>query len=174
MSYSVGQVLYVVLRKEPNVYPMQVVEEITKKTLDGEVTTYMLRAGSDPSKVLALNDIDGEVFDSSDNARKTLIERVSQSINHRVEQAITKAKEWYPSGFERASNDPLSLVKKASPAGEGSSTQATLPKKTPVRSEVAQLAAELAAETEESNMVELPDGTKAKIKSVKLPPALQS
>ncbi len=171
MNYRVGQVLYVVLRKEPNVYPMQVVEEITKKTLEGEVTTYMLRAGSDPNKVLSINEIDGEIFDSSDTAKRTLIERVSQSITNRVEQAVNKAKEWYPSGFEHASDDPLTLIKKAT---LGNGEQAAKPKRQ-ARTETAALAAELAAEAAEADaIVELPDGTKAKVKSVKLPSSLQS
>jgi len=176
MSYKVGQVLFVVLRKEPNVYPMQVVEEITKKTLEGEVTTYMLRAGSDPNKVLSISDIDGEIFDSADNAKKTLFDRVSQSINYRVEQAVAKAKEWYPTGFEHASDDPLALIKKATLGGEKPAP--AKPKKPAAapgapRPETAALAAELAAEAEDA-VVELPDGTKAKVKSVKLPPAMQS
>ena len=43
MNYSVGQILFVVLNKKGQVYPMQVIEEIRKKTLKGEVTTYVLQ-----------------------------------------------------------------------------------------------------------------------------------
>jgi hypothetical protein len=181
MSYRVGQVLYVVLRKEPNVYPMQVVEEITKKTLEGEVTTYMLRAGADASKVLPINDIDGEIFDSADNARKTLIERVSQSIATRVDQAISKAKEWYPSGFEHASDDPMSLIKKTMTVTDqlAAARQAKQQKQQQrqLQPELAELQAELQAETEQSAMIEIPDGNggirMAKVNSVKVPPSMQ-
>lgn len=181
MSYRVGQVLYVVLRKEPNVYPMQVVEEITKKTLEGEVTSYMLRAGADPTKVLAINDIDGEIFDSADTARKTLNERVMASISARVDQAISKAKEWYPSGFEHASDDPMSLIKKTMTvtdqlAAARQAKQAKQQQKQP-SPELAELQAELQAEAEEATMMEVPDGNggivMAKVKSVKVPPTMQ-
>lgn len=184
MSYKVGQVLYVILRKEASVYPMQVVEEITKKTLDGEVTTYMVRAGSDPNKVLPINDIDGEVFDSAEKAKKTLIDRVSSSINQRVEQAVLKAKEWYPTGFESAIDDPLSIIKKTALDAQVSAAkpkrgcQEPAPAAPPgaPRPETAALAAELAAEAEETVMMEVPDGNggfmKAKVKGVKLPPGL--
>lgn len=181
MNYKVGQVLYVILRKEPNVYPMQVVEEITKKTLEGEITTYMVRAGSDPNKVLPITDIDGEIFDSSEKALKTLIERVSRSITVRVEQAVGKAKEWYPTGFESASDDPLSIIKKTTldPTPQLTKPKRGQPPPVPqgrVRSETAELAAELAAEAEDAVVMEVPDGNggmvKAKVKGVKLPPEL--
>lgn len=184
MSYKVGQVLYVILKKEATVFPMQVVEEITKKTLtEGEVTTYMVRAGADPNKVLAITDIDGEVFDSSEKALKTLIDRVSKSITLRVEQAVGKAKEWYPSGFESASDDPLSIIKKSTL--DPAAAAVTKPKKgqpqvekpnANIRPETAELAAELAAEAEDAVAMEVPDGNggvmRAKVKAVKLPPEL--
>lgn len=177
MSYKVGQVLYVVLRKEPNVYPMQVVEEITKKTLDGEATSYMLRAGADVSKVVSITDIDGEIFDSADNARKTLIERVSQSIAHRVEQAVNKAKEWYPSGFEHVSDDPMSLIKKTVTSHDQMAAARAAKQQKQQQRQVRPEVAEFAAEVEET-VVEVPDGKGgvmlAKVNSVKMPPMIQS
>jgi hypothetical protein len=159
---------------------MQVVKEVTEKTLDGEVTTYMLRAGADPNKTVNIGEIDGEIFDSADNARRVLVERVTQAIAARVEQAVSKAKEWYPSGFEHASDDPLSLIKKtvlvtgeqaAAPAPKRKNGNGGAPAKPAPRAETTELAAELAAEAEAA-VIELPDGTKAKVKSVKLPPNL--
>ena len=41
MSYHVGQVLFVILNKKTQVYPMMVVEEIIKKTMQGEETNYI-------------------------------------------------------------------------------------------------------------------------------------
>lgn len=171
MSYKVGQILFVVLRKEAKVYPMQVVEEITKKTLDGEVKTYMVRAGSKAEDVLSVADIDGEVFDSASKAKSTLIERSTHAITQRVEMALSKAKEWYPTGFEEASDDALNAVRKnitsiAKPK--------TLPKK--ISNELAQLQAEMQEEVldeGESSFMELPDGTRVKIGSLKLPESMQ-
>ena len=177
-NYRVGQVLYVVLRKEASVYPMQVVKEVTEKTLEGEVVTHMVRAGADPQKVLAITDIDGEIFDSAEKAKKVLIERVSNSISQRVDNAVSKAKEWYPSGFEHASDDPLSIIKKTAAPGVAESRPATQPpkppKRQPMKPEVAALAAELAEEAQDQAVLQLPDGSTAKVKSVKLPPELQS
>lgn len=92
--YVVGQVLFVVLTNKNQVYPMQVVEVITKKTLKGEVVSYLLQAGSDGSTIM-LDKIDGEIFDSAEKSRKTLIQRATQQINRLVDAAVKKSTEWY-------------------------------------------------------------------------------
>lgn len=178
MSYTVGQILYVVLRKEPNVYPMQVVEEITKKTLDGEITSYMVRAGKDATKVLPIAEVDGEIFDSAEAAKKTLIDRVSQAILHRVEKAVESAQEWYPSGFEHASDDPMAIIKKTVVSVDPMAVaRAAKQQKRQMKPEVAELAAEFQAEANEAPMIEVPDGKggvmMARINSVKVPPQMQ-
>ena len=156
----------------------QVVEEITKRTLKGEVTTHVLRAGSDPSKTIDIKDIDGDVFDSAENAKKTLFERASRAINSKVDAAVEKAKEWYPSGYESAIDDPLSLIKKTASMETSQPQQSAAPQRKrhsggTLRPEVAQTAAELAHDAE-ATLVELPDGIKARVASVKLPPTMQS
>ena len=40
MSYTVGQVLYLLSKKETKVFPVQVVEVVLRKTLEGEATSY--------------------------------------------------------------------------------------------------------------------------------------
>ena len=178
MSYAVGQVFYVVLNKQATVYPMQVVEEITKKTLDGAVTTYMVR-GQDAEKQMIITDIDGEIFDSADAARKALIDRVSQSISERVDTAVGQAKEWYPTGFESASGDPMAMIKKTTQLGDVQQQQPSPPKnrgqfQKKTSFEVAQLQAELQAEAADVTMMEVPDGKggtmMAKVKSLKVAP----
>lgn len=99
-SYRVGQVLFIVPKGKTLLLPMQVVEEITKKTLTGTQTSYMLKLGSDPDKTVDVADIEGEVFESSDKARKSLAERATKATNKIVDAAINKALEWYPGSFE--------------------------------------------------------------------------
>jgi len=164
-QYKLGQTLYVILHKEASVYPIQVVEITTKKTLEGEQTVYMVRAGADPKKILAVSDLAGDIFESPDKARQVLMERVSQSINARIESAVTKAKEWYPNGFESTNVlDPLSLIK--------NSDNVKKSEKSVTRPEVAQLAVEFAQEADRA-MLELPDGQKVRVRSVKLPEELK-
>lgn len=169
MTYKVGQVIYVVLRREAVVYPVQVVEEITKKTLDGEATTYMIRAGSNPQKVVGVSDVDGELFDTAEAVKATLVDRASASIVERVDQAVAKAREWYPSGFESRASDPLALIMKHDGASGTDARQ-----RPAIRTEVAELAAELQSETaSDEAVIELDGGVKARVRSVRLPDALQ-
>ena len=81
---------------------MQVIEEITKKTLDGVEVDYILRGGGPDSKVgaIRLGDVDGEIFETSDKAKEILTHRVVDTIQKRVDAAVAKAKEWYPSSLE--------------------------------------------------------------------------
>lgn len=135
MNYSVGQVLYVVLNKKGQVYPMQVVEEITKKTLRGEETTYVLQGGSDPESRLLIDKVDGEIFNSAEDARSALISRATAQINKLVSLAVAKSREWYGKNEE--------AKKEQTPEPE------TLPKFPEEKDEV---------------IVQLPDGTKARLR----------
>ena len=95
MGYLIGQVLFVVLNKKNQIYPMQVIEIITKKTLKGEEVQYLLQGGADRTSTVMLNQVDGEIFDSSDKARKTLIDRATKQVNRLMDIAVAKSKEWY-------------------------------------------------------------------------------
>lgn len=144
MKYSVGQVLYVVLKKTTSVYPMQVIKEITEKTMGGEVTTYMVQGGADATSALLISEIDGEIFDSADRAKVALIERATATISRLIDNAVVKSREWYPQSFEAPAGDPMALLKKQNGSGNG---------------------IELAGD---ASVIELPDGKKARVRSVKV------
>ena len=93
--YLIGHIVFVVLSKKNQIYPMQVIEIITKRTLQGEETSYILQAGSDQNSKVGMDQIDGEVFESHEVARKTLVNRASQQINRLIDMAIAKSAEWY-------------------------------------------------------------------------------
>lgn len=137
-SYDIGQVLFIILNKKGQVYPMQVVEVIHKKTLKGEDTRYVLRGGLDKSTTLMLDEVEGEIFESAEKARTSLIARATQQVNNIVDLAIKKSKEWY--GQTSVEND----VK----------TMEDLPDLNSLRQE----------ESSSSTEVMLPDGTIAKIR----------
>lgn len=95
--YSVGQVLYFILAKKSQVYPMQVVEIITKKTLGGEEVSYVLQAGPEKETKIMFDQVDGEVFESTDMIRQTLIHRATLQVNKLIDTAMSKADVWYSS-----------------------------------------------------------------------------
>lgn len=105
MRYSVGQVVYIILSKKGQVYPMRIIEEITKKTLKGEETNYVAQAGADLSTTILLDQIEGEIFVTANEAKKILIERATSQIEKIVDNAVLKAKEWYT----EKSNDDVEI-----------------------------------------------------------------
>lgn len=174
MAYSIGQALYVVLRKETRVYPVQVVKVVTETTLDGDSVTYIVRAGSAAGttepKTLPLDQIDGEVFEAIDQVKTTLIERAKVGIVRLTDVAEAKAKEWYPNAFEaptKETDDLTTLKKPDVPRSPRRRKERQSP-------EVEALAAELQQEAiDADDVIELPDGTKARIRTVSVPTALQ-
>lgn len=171
MKYSVGQVLFVILKSENRVYPMQVIEEITKKTLGGEEISYMVKAGSgdDPKTKMLITEVSGEIFDSASKARGALTERATSVINRLVDVAVQKANEWYPNCFESSDDDPVALLKKQPTTPTQPIPKQPRAKRANNPSPVEDLKAELAAEAEEATIITLPDGRQAKVRSVKLP-----
>ena len=91
--YVIGQVLFVVLSKKNQVYPMQVIEVITKKTLNGEEVSYVLQAGSDKDSKVTLSQVDGEVFNTAEDAKHTLVQRATSQSIKLVDAATRKAGE---------------------------------------------------------------------------------
>lgn len=94
-SYYVGQIVYVVLNKRVAVQPFRIVEIITKRTLDGEETNYRLQGGPNSSSSVMLNDLDGELFETSDAVRTALVERAAEQIDKIVDDAMSKSFDWY-------------------------------------------------------------------------------
>jgi len=102
MSYHVGQILFVILNKKVCIYPMMVIEEVIKKTMCGEDTSYVLQAGSDKSTIILLDQLDGEVFESAEEAKRILTNRATQQIEKLIDSAISKANEWYNNFDDKA------------------------------------------------------------------------
>lgn len=94
MTYKVGQVVYIVLSKKGQVYPMMIVEEITKKTLKGEEVNYVLQSGSDSSTKILMSQIEGEIFETPDETKKVLVARATSQIEKIVLSAEKKSQEW--------------------------------------------------------------------------------
>lgn len=95
MTYRVGQILFVIINKKMQIYPMMITEEIVKRTLQGEEVNYVLQGGSDSSATILLNQVDGEIFESAEEAKYVLTNRATHQIEKLVDAAILKAKEWY-------------------------------------------------------------------------------
>lgn len=92
LEYKVGQVLYVVFKGEKRVVPLQIIEEITRKTLEGLKVDYKLRSGPEDKSFINFNDIEGDVFETPDLAIEVLTDRAKSSIEKIVSNAAEKAR----------------------------------------------------------------------------------
>lgn len=136
-SYNVGQILFIVFNKKNQVYPMQIVEVIHKKTLKGEDTKYLLQGGVDKTIKVLLDEIDGEIFDSPEKARSTLISRATLQVNNLMNVAVKKSVEWYGA---RAEKNQIETIENLPDLNE------------------------LSSEDQNSTEVMLPDGSIAKVR----------
>lgn len=100
-NYSIGQVLFVVSNKKIQVYPVQVIEVIHKKTLRGEDIKYLLQDSKDKNSTVLLDEVDGEVFDSAEKVRMALIDRATRQINNIVDAAVKNSRDLYTSKSEK-------------------------------------------------------------------------
>jgi len=77
------------------IYPMMIIEEIVKRTMQGEEVNYVLQGGSDSTTTILLNQVDGEIFESAEEAKYVLTNRATQQIEKLIDSAVARANEWY-------------------------------------------------------------------------------
>lgn len=101
--YKVGQVVYVILSEKNMVVPFQIVEEVTKKTLQGEAILYRVVYGGESNKTpRVLSELKGEVFETLQEVKVFLMQNVTNWVNAQLSGAQKKANAWYKSndGFD--------------------------------------------------------------------------
>lgn len=98
MELTVGQIVFIVSQKNMSVYPMRVVEAISKQALNKDTSVSYVFEGPPPhdgSNRISSTELEGEVFSSADAAHRALTERAHASIAKIVGQARAKASEWF-------------------------------------------------------------------------------
>ena len=83
-TYEVGSVLWVIHSDRPGLMAYRVVEEITKKTLEGEQIQYLVESATRKSKTVKLDSIKGIIFEDSEEAKQKMIENATKAIDGMV------------------------------------------------------------------------------------------
>jgi len=83
-SYEVGTVLWIIHKDRPGLMAYQVIEEITKKTLEGEKIQYIVRSAMPKAKAVKLETIKGNIFEDSEEAKQKLLENATRAIDGMV------------------------------------------------------------------------------------------
>jgi hypothetical protein len=150
-KYRVGQILYAILNKDVRIYPLQCIEEVHKRTLDGETIAYIVRGGIDQNARMDVSEVDGEIFESIDKAKQWLIEKSTINITKLCEAAAQKALDWY--GYVEQQAPPKE--KKVKEKKKQEQVQEEVQEAVPQQQETT---------SEEYQYVILPDGTKARMR----------
>ena len=87
MDLSVGQIIYLLANNEPKVYPVLVTEQIDKKTLSGNETTYVVRLPTEDEVEVPLEKLDVEVFGSVEDIKTAMVERARSQIDRILESS---------------------------------------------------------------------------------------
>ena len=80
--YAVGDVVYIISNKKRNVVPVQIVEQIVRRSLDGESVSFKAALpGRDRSQSIDLHSVDGTVYRTLADARRFLYDQATNAIN---------------------------------------------------------------------------------------------
>jgi len=80
-QYDVGTILWIIHKDRPGLVAYRVVEEITKKTLEGEKIQYLVQPAIPRATTVQLESIKGRIFLNSEEAKNALIENATRAID---------------------------------------------------------------------------------------------
>jgi hypothetical protein len=110
---NVGQIVYLLAKKEARVYPVLVAEEINKKTLGGSTTSYVVKLPTREETYVGLEKIDAEVFTTIDLARSEMLSRASRQIEMILDKA-SKITEVFASEMGNVKTDEEDFISEES------------------------------------------------------------
>ena len=104
--HRVGQVLFIILNKKQQVIPVQVTEQIVRRTLTGEDISYIVSIPArEGFKPMTLEQIDGEVFTSIDLVKERMFANATEVINAISDKAKNVAKNRFDYNPEESNAD---------------------------------------------------------------------
>lgn len=95
MNFDVGQIIYVLSGETDKIIPMQVCEELRRRSIEGEDVTYLVRSGPNKSETFKIDQINGKVFTSLELARAHLKAKFDKWIEEQVEWTVATQRSWY-------------------------------------------------------------------------------
>ena len=107
MKLNVGQILYLLPKKNIKIIPSQVVEEIVKRKISGEEVTYMVMLPDENRSIIDITKLDVEIFTDSDSIRTHMVENAVKSIDEMLENSIEIANNIF---VKNKIEDAVSLV----------------------------------------------------------------
>ena len=101
MRHEVGQIIYLLSNNEMKIFPARVEEEIIRRRVGAESTTYRVSLPNKSRDVVDLADLDVTVFVTPADLRSHMVENAIKTIDSLVERSIKFSK-----AFEDARQEP--------------------------------------------------------------------
>jgi len=90
--YNVGQILFVVLNKKPQIIPVKITEQVVRRSIDGENIQYsVLVPTTSGDKTFELSDLDGEVYTSISDVESAMMSNAHAMIKKMSQKAYRVA-----------------------------------------------------------------------------------
>jgi len=96
MQYQVGQILYICSKKSVKIIPMQIVEIVTRVTIQGDSKEYMIQLPDQEKTVAPLTKIKGDIFTDINEIKSHLVANATVAI----EEMISLTKETVTDRFD--------------------------------------------------------------------------
>jgi len=89
--YEVGQVVFVISDKHKKVLPVRVVEQVVRRTLNGETVEYQVKGDNEKSQTYTLSSIGSQHFNSAEGVKRYMYENATTQIDQIVDAALQAA-----------------------------------------------------------------------------------
>lgn len=97
--YSIGDIVWAVIpsekSKEKEVYPLQVCEEVTKKTLEGVETIFYVKNNKKVFSVVDLSSEGISLWASLSSVEEYLQKQFNDSLQVKINKATNLSKSWF-------------------------------------------------------------------------------
>lgn len=108
-GYTIGQVIFVISNHENRVMPLQIIEEVVRKTIEGEEVSYTVRSGEEAIQPLPKN---AEVFETLGQVKDAMIKRATSAIDGMLATALRSAEELFGHKEILSLKKPVQPIKK--------------------------------------------------------------
>lgn len=107
MTYTVGQIVYLLSRKDVKVFPALVIEEIKRKTIESEIISYVVRLPDKSMSEVLLEEISADVYVSLEDLKESMMKNAKVQIERLLEKAEKTSDVFAP---EKTDNDNSELI----------------------------------------------------------------
>ena len=119
MNFEVGQIIYLLSRKDTSAYPAQIIEEIKRKTIESEVVSYIIRLPNQDNSEVLLEEINADIFTSIDALESKMVENAHSQIKIFLDKTRKLEKAFVPAESDIASDISLNSEKVEIDLGNG-------------------------------------------------------